>query len=641
MAAYAARELATRLTDLGYVLVPRADGNGFEIGGVDQEVMDAFSSRRAQITPEVARMAEEYRQRYGREPSQRTLWAMAQEATLETRKAKSRGRSDRSGQPARTAGDELDEWEARTTEREVGTLSGVHEAVAAVCSARGPGRSGRAGRQLAGRALSGWRWPRPSATRRRLPGRRCCGSCTGPCRPWRPGWTRRPWPRSWRTRRWPLLRSWRWARRRTWWTCPRWACGPVTAGPSSPPPGPSGTPRRRSWTWRSTCWPRRAVRSPQLVTPHAADVAAGGRGPRTRTRPRWRPGSSRRGPPCPCWWPRPGRARPTSWPRSRGPGRPCTGGRVVGVTLSTNAARVMATEGLAEAYNVAQSLGRREDGSPRAASCELGPRDVVVIDEASQVSTADLAAPGGPRAAAGARLVLVGDTAQLGAVEAGGMMRLIARRPGPLGAGRGAPVRRGMGGAGLAPAPPGSAGRAAGLRRSRPCPWRPPGRGRAGRGGPVPGGLPAGPGLAPAGRHERGGGPAGRHGPGRAGRASARCPARPEVTLADGNGAARGDLVRARENTRAVDAAGRRLDQPGHAPPGGRDAGGRGPGGDHAAPARGRGLVAGLPRPAGLPPALGRAGLCGQRLRGPGPHGGHRACPAWTPRSPASRCMWP
>ena len=69
VAAVAARELATRLTSLGYVLVPRADGNGFEVGGVSQEVMDAFSSRRAQITPEVGRMAEEYRQRYGREPS--------------------------------------------------------------------------------------------------------------------------------------------------------------------------------------------------------------------------------------------------------------------------------------------------------------------------------------------------------------------------------------------------------------------------------------------------------------------------------------------------------------------------------------------------------------------------------------------
>ena len=36
-------------------------------------------------------------------------------------------------------------------------------------------------------------------------------------------------------------------------------------------------------------------------------------------------------------------------------------------------------------------------------------------------------------------------------------------------------------------------------------------------------------------------------------------PERPEVTLADGNGAATGDLVRARENTPAVDAAGRPL----------------------------------------------------------------------------------
>ena len=130
VAAHASRELASRLTDLGYVLVPRADGNGFEIGGVGQEVMDTFSSRRAQITPEVARMAEEYRQRYGREPSQRTLWAMAQEVTLATRKAKSRGRSDRSGQPAWSVGEELDVWEARTTEQEVASLAGVHEAVA-------------------------------------------------------------------------------------------------------------------------------------------------------------------------------------------------------------------------------------------------------------------------------------------------------------------------------------------------------------------------------------------------------------------------------------------------------------------------------------------------------------------------------
>ena len=56
----------------------------------------------------------------------------------------------------------------------------------------------------------------------------------------------------------------------------------------------------------------------------------------------------------------------------------------------------------------------------------VGPRDVVVIDEASQVSTTDLAAIQAVARAGGARVILTGDTAQLGAVEAGGMMRLIA-----------------------------------------------------------------------------------------------------------------------------------------------------------------------------------------------------------------------
>jgi ATP-dependent exoDNAse (exonuclease V) alpha subunit len=101
-----------------------------------------------------------------------------------------------------------------------------------------------------------------------------------------------------------------------------------------------------------------------------------------------------------------------------------TGGRAVGVTLSTNAARVMADEGMTQAVNVAQSLGRLEDGGSRGAM-RLTCRDVVV-DEASQVCTADLAAILAVVRAAGARAILTGDTAQLGAVDAGGMMRLIA-----------------------------------------------------------------------------------------------------------------------------------------------------------------------------------------------------------------------
>lgn len=52
--------------------------------------------------------------------------------------------------------------------------------------------------------------------------------------------------------------------------------------------------------------------------------------------------------------------------------------------------------------------------------------DVLVVDEASQVSTEDLAKIVNLTYRAGARVILTGDTEQLGPVEAGGMFRLIA-----------------------------------------------------------------------------------------------------------------------------------------------------------------------------------------------------------------------
>ncbi len=80
---------------------------------------------------------------------------------------------------------------------------------------------------------------------------------------------------------------------------------------------------------------------------------------------------------------------------------------------------------MTQAVNVAQFLGRLQDGGSRGAM-RLTSRDVVVVDEASQVCTEDLAAILAVVRAAGARAVLTGDPAQLGAVDAGGMMRLIA-----------------------------------------------------------------------------------------------------------------------------------------------------------------------------------------------------------------------
>ena len=50
-----------------------------------------------------------------------------------------------------------------------------------------------------------------------------------------------------------------------------------------------------------------------------------------------------------------------------------------------------------------------------------------MLDEASQLSTTDLAMIQEAARQAGARVIATGDTAQLGAVEAGGMFRLLAR----------------------------------------------------------------------------------------------------------------------------------------------------------------------------------------------------------------------
>jgi hypothetical protein len=104
-----------------------------------------------------------------------------------------------------------------------------------------------------------------------------------------------------------------------------------------------------------------------------------------------------------------------------------TSRRVIGLTTSTNAARVLAHEGLAESYNIAEFLGKTEGSDELRRPIPLHRDDILVLDEASQLSTTDLAMIGEAARQAGARIVATGDTAQLGAVEAGGMLRLLAQ----------------------------------------------------------------------------------------------------------------------------------------------------------------------------------------------------------------------
>ena len=177
------------------------------------------------------------------------------------------------------------------------------------------------------------------------------------------------------------------------------------AGPAAGHAGSGQTPR---WTGTDLDYSQRAgLRGP-------ADLRAAHQLPR-------RPGRDRQDP-------RRGGVR-------AGLGAEVAGGRVIGLTASTNAARVMADEARQagapmETFNIAKFLGKIKDSDETRGHVPVYPGDVLVIDEASQVSTDDMLRIVQVARRCGAMVIEAGDTEQLGAVDAGGMFRLIAARHG-------------------------------------------------------------------------------------------------------------------------------------------------------------------------------------------------------------------
>lgn len=100
-------------------------------------------------------------------------------------------------------------------------------------------------------------------------------------------------------------------------------------------------------------------------------------------------------------------------------------GRVIGVAAAENAARELAATGVGTVYNIARLL-KQADSNPNV----LFPGDLLIVDEASMVTTADLAALHDITRKSGAKMVLVGDPQQLPAVGAGGILGMLARRHG-------------------------------------------------------------------------------------------------------------------------------------------------------------------------------------------------------------------
>jgi hypothetical protein len=106
-----------------------------------------------------------------------------------------------------------------------------------------------------------------------------------------------------------------------------------------------------------------------------------------------------------------------------------TGRRVIGLALAKNAVRVLQGEGIEEAYTIADFLGQLRGGGSRG-HIRIGAGDILIIDESSQVPTEALARLQSIASQAGAWMIQAGDTEQLPSPEAGGMMRVIASEHG-------------------------------------------------------------------------------------------------------------------------------------------------------------------------------------------------------------------
>ncbi|SNS81175.1 MobF family relaxase [Actinomadura mexicana] len=104
---------------LGLEFKARPDGQGREVVGVSPGLIAEFSTRRAQITAELEKRVEAFVAAHGRQPSPRAMFKLAQEVTKETKNPKPKSKD------APSPAEQLRQWEERTTAKEVQELSGV------------------------------------------------------------------------------------------------------------------------------------------------------------------------------------------------------------------------------------------------------------------------------------------------------------------------------------------------------------------------------------------------------------------------------------------------------------------------------------------------------------------------------------
>ena len=451
--AIAERTLAEYLTArLGVATVARADGNGWEIAGISQAVRDQFSSRRRTIGPRVRQLIAEYERKHGRVPDARAVWSMAQFVTLDSRRAKAHSAPSRETL--------LAQWETQSRRAETEALSAIPDAVL------GRRRAGRAARPPAGAELrrilaaavaevqrgkaTFSRYELTRMINRHLPDH--LGGLDGEqvtalledltCQALRPGGSGEtvlltapemvPVPAAYR--RADGLSLWRrhgaeiYTTRAMLDTETRLLRAAAQNGAPSIAPDRAAAllradrARIEARLWREHGHP---------AAPGAAGAASGGEAPLSdagladdQAQAAYGVLTSGRaidilvGPA--------GTGKTRTVARLAQAWRETGAGRVMGLTTATNAAHILAAEGLGDSHSLADFLGRIEGSDRTRGHLLVTPGDLLVVDEASMVSTTDLAAVEEIATRWGAKILLTGDTGQLSAPEAGGAMRLLA-----------------------------------------------------------------------------------------------------------------------------------------------------------------------------------------------------------------------
>ena len=448
LGALATRILAARLAALGVPLVKQEDGNGFDVGGIEQATMAAYSKRSADVDAKKRELIAQYeREHDGRAPDRATLYKLRKKATVETREAKEHAPERTAEQEADAAARVLAEW-MRTAENEsVQLLESLPETVARFAAEQGPSRMPseaeraraiRVGVAEVQRQNSTW-------TRGKLiwEMHRALGQLPADVDPvayleamaddalnGRPG----PVPEA-------IARS---------LPYPVAPIGGTEIIRIAPVPDVTDTARlglrrdgssvyRQPGEERFVTRPhldaeewlvkQATARRPRLVAEAEADAALAGTDLDYQQREVVK-GMLTSGVMAECLIAAAGTGKTHVMSAFAKAWAAITGGRVIGITLGENAARVMADEGFTETYNLAQFLGRLKGTDRTRGHVPVYANDVLILDEASQFATADLLRLWQILEETGARMKPVGDTEQLGPVEAGGMFRLLASRHG-------------------------------------------------------------------------------------------------------------------------------------------------------------------------------------------------------------------